>query len=40
MVRDTICDKSENSSQAVGILAERILSQGGAAILKEFRYRG
>lgn len=40
IVRDTICDKAENSSGAVAILAERILSQGGAAILKEFRHRG
>jgi hydroxymethylbilane synthase len=40
IVRDTICDKAENSSKAVSILAERILSQGGDAILKEFRNRG
>jgi hydroxymethylbilane synthase len=38
MVRDSICDKVENSSKAAAILAERILSQGGDAILHEFRH--
>jgi hydroxymethylbilane synthase len=38
MVRDFICDKAENSSKAAAILAERILSQGGDAILREFRH--
>jgi hydroxymethylbilane synthase len=40
IVRDAICDDSKNSSSAVAILAERMLSHGGAAILKEFRHRG